>query len=156
MAFGRLERRAGAAPMSEINMTPLIDVMLVLLVIFIIAAPLMASSLKLDLPKTAGSAPSDAPQSIALAIDAEGRFFVGDTATDRAAIVKQVQDAARRNPGTEVQLRADARVPYGRVAELIGLVQEAGLSRIGFVTELEAAAPAPPAAAGAQPATPPK
>ncbi len=154
MAFGRLERRAGAAPMSEINMTPLIDVMLVLLVIFIIAAPLMASSLKLELPKTAGGAPSDAPQSIALAIDAQGQFFVGDTATERAAIVKQVQDAARRNPATEVQLRADARVPYGRVAELIALVQEAGLSRIGFVTEAEAAVPEA-AAAAPTPATPP-
>jgi biopolymer transport protein ExbD/biopolymer transport protein TolR len=135
MAFGRLERRTGAPPMSDINMTPLIDVMLVLLVIFIITAPLMTSSLKLDLPKTEGGRPSDAPQSIALAIDVEGRMFVGDEVLPREQIAQRVRAAAQRNPATEVLLRADSRVPYGRVAELIGLVQDAGLSRIGFVTE---------------------
>jgi len=135
MAFGRLERRTGAAPMSDINMTPLIDVMLVLLVIFIIAAPLMASSLKLDLPRTAGASPSQAPQALLLAIDAEGRFYVGDEAVARDRLGERVRAAAKANPATEVQLRADSRVPYGRVAELLGLVQDAGLSRIGFVTE---------------------
>ena len=139
MAFGRLERRVGPAPMSDINMTPLIDVMLVLLVIFIITAPLMTSSLKLDLPKAAGGTPSEAPQSIALAIDAEGRLFVGDETMPLEQLAARVKETAQRNPATEVLLRADNRVPYGRVAELIGLVQDAGLSRIGFVTE------APPA-----------
>jgi biopolymer transport protein ExbD/biopolymer transport protein TolR len=144
MAFGRLERRTGAAPMSDINMTPLIDVMLVLLVIFIIAAPLMASSLKLDLPKAAGVSPNDAPQALMLAIDADGRLFLGDTALPADRLAERVRAAAKANPATEVQLRADARVPYGRVAELIGLVQDAGLSRIGFVTEPATAAAAPP------------
>ena len=78
MAFGRLERNPGSQPMSEINMTPLIDVMLVLLVIFIITAPLMASSLKLDLPKAEAGAPSSAPAFVALAIDAQGQLFLGD------------------------------------------------------------------------------
>jgi biopolymer transport protein TolR len=77
MAFGRLERNPGSQPMSEINMTPLIDVMLVLLVIFMITAPLMASSLKLDLPKAEAASASDAPAFVALAIDAEGRVFLG-------------------------------------------------------------------------------
>jgi biopolymer transport protein TolR len=145
MAFGRLERRTGATPMSDINMTPLIDVMLVLLVIFIIAAPLMASSLKLDLPKAAGASPNDAPQALLLAIDAEGRLFLGETTLPPERLAERVRAAAQANPATEVQLRADARVPYGRVAELIGLVQDAGLSRIGFVTEpAPAAAAAPP------------
>jgi biopolymer transport protein ExbD len=125
--------------MSEINMTPLIDVMLVLLVIFIITAPLMTSSLKLDLPKSDAAARSDAPAFVALAIDSEGHLFLGDQALPadqaRALIASRVRDAARQDPTTEVQLRADSRVPYGRVAELIGWVQDAGLSRIGFVTE---------------------
>ena len=142
MAFGRLERNPGAQPMSEINMTPLIDVMLVLLVIFIITAPLLANSLKLDLPRAEGAAPSEAPAMLALAIDAEGRFFLGeqalDAATARQTIVDSARLAARRDPATEVQLRADSRVPYGRVAELIGWLQEAGLQRIGFVTEAPA------------------
>ena len=135
MAFGRLERNPGAMPMSEINMTPLIDVMLVLLVIFIITAPLMTSSLKLDLPKTEGARPSDAPAFIALAVDAQGRFFVGDELVDKPQLAQRVRDAAARDAQTEVQLRADQQVPYGRVAELIGLLQDAGLTRSGFVTE---------------------
>ncbi len=138
MAFGRLERTTGPQPMSDINMTPLIDVMLVLLVIFMITAPLMTSALKLDLPKTEGAQPSDAPQSIALAIDAQGQMFVGDERVDEDALRTRVAEAARLNPSTEVQLRADRSVPYGRVAELIGLVQQGGLSRIGFVAEAPA------------------
>ena len=141
MSFGRLERNAGPAPMSDINMTPLIDVMLVLLVIFIITAPLMASSLKLELPKAEAATPSSAPASIALAIDAQSRWFVGDEMLERDAFAQRVKAAAQANPLLEVQLRADRSVPYGQVAELIGLVQQAGLTRIGFVTE----APATPA-----------
>jgi biopolymer transport protein TolR len=139
MAFGRLERSSGPTPMSDINMTPLIDVMLVLLVIFMITAPLMSSSLKLELPSAAGAQPSDAPQFISVALDPQGRLYLGDEALDAAAFAARVADAARRNPRTEVQLRADRSVPYGRVAEVIGVVQQAGLSRIGFVTEPAAA-----------------
>jgi len=135
MAFGRLERTPGAQPMSDINMTPLIDVMLVLLVIFMITAPLMASSLKLDLPRTEGAQPNDAPQFISVALDAQGKLYFGEDVVDAAAFATRVADAARKNPRTEVQLRADQGVPYGRVAEVIGVVQKAGLSRIGFVTE---------------------
>jgi biopolymer transport protein TolR len=135
MAFGRLERSPASKPMSDINMTPLIDVMLVLLVIFIVTAPLLTSSLKLDLPRAEGAQTSDAPATIALAVDVQGRLFVGDQPVDKADLVQRVREAARSNPETEVHLRADSRVPYGRVAELIGAVQEAGLTRIGLVTE---------------------
>ena len=135
MAFGRLERNPASQPMSEINMTPLIDVMLVLLVIFIITAPLIASSLKLDLPRTDAASAAGAPAFIALALDAEGRLFLDEKPADKAQVQERARQAARRNPATEVQLRADKRVPYGRVAELIGWMQAAGLTRIGFVTE---------------------
>ncbi len=138
MAFGRLERNPGSRPMSEINMTPLIDVMLVLLVIFIITAPLMTTSLRLDLPNAEAGRPSDAPVFISLALDEQGRLFYGDEALDKPALAERVRAAAARDPATEVQLRADSRVPYGRVAELISLLQEAGLTRIGFVTEAPA------------------
>ena len=139
MTFGRLQRSASSTPMSDINMTPLIDVMLVLLVIFMITAPLMTSSLKLDLPKTDGGQPNDAPQYISVALDPQGKLFFGEEALDSSAFEARVLDAARKNPKTEVQLRADKGVPYGRVAELIAVVQKAGLSRIGFVTESPAA-----------------
>jgi biopolymer transport protein ExbD/biopolymer transport protein TolR len=135
MAFGRLERAAASQPMSDINMTPLIDVMLVLLVIFMITAPLMTSSLKLDLPKAEGAKPTDAQQFVTVAIDPQGRTFWGDEAVSLDTLRLRVKEAAVRNPATEVQLRADKTVPYGRVAELIGVVQDGGLSRVGFVTE---------------------
>ncbi len=141
MAFGRLERNAGSRPMSDINMTPLIDVMLVLLVIFMITAPLMTTSLKLDLPRTEGARPSDAPLFIAVAINAQGQLYVGDEAVTAEVLLQRAREAARRDALTEVQLRADTSVAYGRVAELIGLVQQAGLSRIGFVTEAPAGPP---------------
>jgi biopolymer transport protein ExbD/biopolymer transport protein TolR len=145
MAFGRLQRSPGAQPMSDINMTPLIDVMLVLLVIFMITAPLMASSLKLDLPKTDAGQPTDTPQFISVALDPQGRLYFGDDVVDVATFNMRVADAARKNPQTEVQLRADQSVAYGRVAELIGLIQKAGLTRVGFVTDPVAPAPAGPA-----------
>jgi biopolymer transport protein TolR len=135
MAFGRLRRSAGPPPMSDINMTPLIDVMLVLLVIFMVTAPLMSASLKLDLPKTDAAQPADAPSFVSVAIDPQGRLYFGEDALDAAAFASRLAEAAKKNPQTEVQLRADRTVPYGLVAELIGVVQKAGLSRIGFVAE---------------------
>jgi biopolymer transport protein ExbD/biopolymer transport protein TolR len=139
MAFGRLERAPASRPMSEINMTPLIDVMLVLLVIFIVTAPLIGRSLKLDLPTSAAGSANDAPRFVAIALDAEGRLFLGADPATPERLAAAVREAARRDPDTEVQLRADQAVPYGRVAELIGLVQQGGLNRIGFVTEAPAA-----------------
>ncbi|HEV7913643.1 MAG TPA: biopolymer transporter ExbD [Albitalea sp.] len=135
MAFGRLERTTGPQPMSDINMTPLIDVMLVLLVIFMITAPLMTSSLKLDLPKTDAAQPSDTPQFVSVAIDPAGKLYFGEETVDAGTLGARIAEAAKKNPQTEVQLRADKSVPYGRVAELIGVVQKAGLNRIGFVAE---------------------
>jgi biopolymer transport protein TolR len=138
MAFGRLERRDLPKPMGEINMTPLIDVMLVLLVIFMIAAPLMSSSLRLELPTTAAATPSDAPSFIAVAIAPDGALYIGDEKLDPSAFQQRVGELGRGNPALEVQLRADKTVPYGQVAELIGWVQAAGLSRIAFVAEVPA------------------
>ncbi len=141
MAFGRLERTPGPQPMSDINMTPLIDVMLVLLVIFMITAPLMTSSLKLDLPRTDAAQPSDTPTFIAVSIDAGGHLFLADQNIDAVALAERIAQLAQANPQTEVQLRADQAVPYGRVAELIGIVQKGGLTRIGFVAAPPPAAP---------------
>jgi biopolymer transport protein ExbD/biopolymer transport protein TolR len=141
MAFGRLERTTGPQPMSDINMTPLIDVMLVLLVIFMITAPLMTSSLKLDLPEDRRR-----PAERHAAVPSRSRSTrpasstIGEEPLDcRERFAARVAAAAKKNPATEVQLRADRSVAYGRVAELIGMVQKAGLSRIGFIAEPGAA-----------------
>ena len=135
MAFGRLERTKGAEPMSDINVTPLVDVMLVLVVIFILTAPLLANSIRLELPRVQGTQPGAAPQSVTVSVDKAGQAFLDGEALAQDALAARLKDVAARRPDTEVQLRADAAVPYGRVAELMGAAQAAGLSRIGFVAE---------------------
>ena len=136
MSFGRLERTPGAKPMSDINMTPLIDVMLVLLVIFIITAPLLASSIKLDLPKTEAAKPGGAAQFVTVVVDSAGQTYLNDQLVSLASLAQKLTQTAQANPETEVQLRADATVPYGRVVEVMGTAQKAGLNRIGFVAEV--------------------
>jgi biopolymer transport protein TolR len=135
MMFGRLERTQGPQPMSEINVTPLVDVMLVLVVIFIITAPLLASSIRLDLPRTDAAQPNDAPKFVTVVLDKAGQAFVNDKPMSPAQLADRLAQAARDNPETEIQLRADQTVPYGRVVEVMGAAQKAGLNRIGFVAE---------------------
>jgi biopolymer transport protein TolR len=129
--------------MSEINMTPLIDVMLVLVVIFILTAPLLVSAVKVDLPKAEGAKALDAPKFVALTVDKTGQVYVDNKVLVAEALVAVLQGVAQKNPEAEVQLRADASVPYGRVVEVMGVAQKAGLSRIGFVTDAPAIATAP-------------
>ena len=134
-SFGRMERTPGSAPMGDINMTPLIDVMLVLLVIFIITAPLMVSAVKVDLPRTSAPAVTEAAAlTLAVAIDKDGTVYVRDQALTGTAL-EQALRAAAQNPDTEVQLRADRAVPYGHVVEFMALANRAGLSRVGFVAQ---------------------
>ena len=135
MSFGRLERTPGAKPMSEINMTPLIDVMLVLLVIFIITAPLLASSIKLDLPKAEGAQLDGAASAVTVVVDPTGQTYLNDQPVNLVDLAQKLAQAAQANPDTEVQLRADATVPYGRIVEVMGTAQKAGLNRIGFVAD---------------------
>ena len=134
MSFGRLERAKAEPPMSDINMTPLIDVMLVLVVIFMITAPLLASTVPLNLP-SAGSAQTQTapPAFVVIAVQSDGQIFWGNQRITRQDLQTRLGRAASQNRDTEVQLRADAAVPYGRVLDVMDLAQQAGLSRIGFV-----------------------
>jgi len=121
--------------MSDINMTPLIDVMLVLVVIFILTAPLLTSSLRLDLPRTDAAKPQGAVGSVLVALDKAGQLYLNDRPTTLQDMRHSLSEMAAKNPQAEVQLRADAAVPYGRVVEVMGAVQNAGLNRIGFVAK---------------------
>ncbi len=125
--------------MSEINMTPLIDVMLVLVVIFIITAPLLASSIKLDLPKTDAAKAGDVPTFVMVVIDKSGQTYLDDKAVQPDELARRLTQIAGQNPDTEIQLRADEAVPYGRVVEAMGAAQKAGLNRIGFIADAVAA-----------------
>jgi biopolymer transport protein TolR len=142
MSFGRLERSKGSEPMSEINVTPMVDVMLVLLVIFILTAPLMAGSIRLDLPKTDAAKALDSLKFATVVVDKTGQIFLNDKPIALDALKISLSQTATEDPDTEVQLRADVAVPYGKVVEVIGAAQKAGLNRIGFVADAPSSAPA--------------
>jgi biopolymer transport protein ExbD len=121
--------------MGDINMTPLIDVMLVLLVIFMVTAPFMVSAVRVALPQADAKIAPPPPAPLVVHIDKTGQVFVQDLPVDATQVRAALTQAASAAPDTEIQLRADASVPYGRVAEFMALAQAAGLGRIGFVTE---------------------
>jgi biopolymer transport protein ExbD len=134
MAFASFDGRRGAQPTAEINMVPLIDVMLVLLVIFIVTAPLLTHAVKLDLPRASSATHEPPPQRIELAIEATGqRFWNGEPMT-RDDVAARLRAEGQRETKPEVQLRADHRVPYGDVAQTLADAASAGLTRISFVS----------------------
>ncbi len=135
MSFGRLERSAEHRPLSDINVTPLVDVMLVLVVIFILTAPLLASSIHLDLPKSDAAQAQANSAPLTLVINPAGQTFLNDRAIDADELSRELARIAAERPETELQLRADQNVPYGRVVQVMGLAQKAGLNRIGFVAD---------------------
>ncbi len=135
MSFGRLERTPAPQPFSDINVTPLVDVMLVLVVILIVTAPLLASAIRLDLPASAAAQPGQAPVAVVVSLDAQGGLFLDDRPVTPAGLAQRFTEAARLNPATEIQLRADRTVPYGRVVEVMDAAQQAGLNRVGFAAE---------------------
>ncbi len=136
MSFGRLERPAPASrPFADINVTPLVDVMLVLVVILIVTAPLLASAIRLDLPASGAAQPAGGARAVSVSLDARGGLFLNDRPVTPAELAQGLAAAARSNPETEVHLRADRSVPHGRVVEVMGAAQQAGLTRIGFVAD---------------------
>ena len=133
MAFGAFERE-DSAPMAEINMIPLIDVMLVLLVIFIVTAPVLTHAVKVDLPKAASQRNQEKPEHITVSLDGVGHIYWNGAPVDEAGLPARLALAAA-NPQVELQLRADRLTPYYRVAEILSAASRAGVSRVGFVTE---------------------
>jgi biopolymer transport protein ExbD len=135
VAFGAFNKGSAQAPMAEINMIPLIDVMLVLLVIFIITAPLLTHAVKVDLPKAASQATQTQPDNVQLAIDAVGIVYWNGEILDRSGWRSRMDAAAAQQPQPEVHIRADGSVAYRRVAQVMADAAKAGLTRIGFITD---------------------
>jgi biopolymer transport protein ExbD len=138
MAFASFDAKSSGAPMSEINMVPLIDVMLVLLVIFIITAPLLTQAVKLELPKASAQANDLRPEKIDFAIDASGALFWNGEAVSRAVAQQRFAAEAARPLQPEVHLRADQAVAYRFVAQALADASKAGLSKVGFISDPEA------------------
>ena len=135
MAFGGFNDNKNQAPMADINVTPMVDVMLVLLVIFIITAPLFTHAIKLDLP-TAQSAPApEKPETISLSINDAGVIYWNDQAIQQQELDTKLAIAAKKNPQPELQLRADKSTRYEVIAQVMATAQFNGLTKMGFVTD---------------------
>jgi biopolymer transport protein ExbD len=138
MAFASFDRQRASAPMAEINMVPLIDVMLVLLVIFIVTAPLLTHTVKLELPRVSSQPNQLQPDKVDFAIDAAGQLYWNGEPLTREQTAARFAGAGQRQPQPQIHLRADQTVPYRVVAQTLADATRAGLTRIGFVSEPEA------------------
>jgi biopolymer transport protein TolR len=130
-------RRGRRSPMSEINVTPMVDVMLVLLIIFMVTAPLLATGVQVDLPESKAAALDQDREPVAISIDAAGNVFVDDSpvpADTLAERLRQVAAASAEPGGPRIFLRADQRLDYGRVMEVMGEINRAGLRRVALVS----------------------
>jgi biopolymer transport protein ExbD len=137
MAFGLQDSASDndSEVMSEINMTPLVDVMLVLLIIFIITVPVMKHAVQLDLPKASSQVQNVKPETISLSIDAQGGYYWNQTRLADGALATMLAAASPKTPQPEMHIRADRAVRYEYVAQAMAAAQQAGLKKIGFVTE---------------------
>lgn len=133
MAFGGFDQ-GPSQPMSEINVTPLVDVMLVLLVIFIVTAPLFTHSVNVNLPQAAAKPAPQKPDTIALALDGNGRVFWNSEPIERSQLKSRLAQAGMKQPQPEIQLHADRNTRYQELAEVMASVQSAGLQKVGFIT----------------------
>ena len=133
MAFGTQDDSDDV--MNEINMTPMVDIMLVLLIIFIITIPVMKHSVNIDLPRATNEAQNIKPETLRLSVDAQGTYFLNEAQIADADLVPRLKAAALQNPQPELHIRGDKAVRYERVAEVMAAAQSAGLRKIGFITE---------------------
>ncbi|MDB5770845.1 MAG: biopolymer transport protein ExbD [Burkholderiales bacterium] len=135
MAFGGFNDNKNQAPMADINVTPMVDVMLVLLVIFIITAPLFTHAIKLDLPTAQSTAAPEKPETISLSINAEGAIFWNNDRIEQKDLGAKMGVAAQQKPQPDLQLRADKSTRYEVIAQVMSAAQTNGLTKIGFVTD---------------------
>lgn len=135
MAFGGFNSEGSTPPMSEINTTPLVDVMLVLLVIFILTAPLLTHAVKVDLPQANSDVQPQKPETVALSLDAQGQLHWNEDAIDESELASRLTTAAAQTPQPELHLRADRDTRYQKVAEVMAAARTAGIVKFGFVTD---------------------
>ncbi len=124
-------------PMGEINVTPLVDVMLVLLIIFMVTAPLLTQGIDVDLPKSDAADLSQNIEPLLLSIRADGTLYLQQRRTPRDQLVAKIRAIRRNKPDLPIYIRGDGRVPYARVAQVMGLLAQAGIDKVGLVTEPE-------------------
>ena len=121
--------------MNEINMTPLVDVMLVLLIVFMVTIPVIRHAVKIDLPHASSQKEDTKPAQVTVAVDADGNVLWNDKKVDETELSAKIAEAAQANPQPELHLDADRKVPYEKVAQVMSAAQAGGLTKIGFVTQ---------------------
>lgn len=134
MSFGSMQAGDDTAPLAEINMVPLIDVMLVLLVIFLVTAPLLTNAVKVDLPRASSTPTITKPETVQLSIDAASLVYWNGQRVDATGLNQQLQTAAALQPQPELHIRAERTTPYEKVAQIMSDAASAGVARIGFIT----------------------
>ena len=138
MAFGSFDQQGSNQPMSEINVTPFVDVMLVLLIIFMVAAPLLTVGVPVELPKTAASAlPTEQEEPLTITMASDGRLLIQTTEVAEAELIPRLQAIAAERTSDKVFLRADGAIPYARVAQVMGALNAGGFRNIGLVTDAD-------------------
>jgi biopolymer transport protein TolR len=137
MAHRASRRRARPRAMSEINVTPFVDVMLVLLIVFMVTAPLLTVGVAVDLPQTRARALGQDQEPLSVTIDRNGQVFLQNTAVSQEELVSKLIAIARNGYDQRIYVRADKTVPYGTVAKVMGLLSSAGFTRIGLVNDTE-------------------
>ena len=135
MTMGSFNAQAHQMPTAEINMTPLVDVMLVLLIIFIITAPLMTHQVPVDLPRASSTPTPEKPMTLQVSITGDNQIFIGSEPVDRGTLETQFRTAVTKDANIELHLKADRLTRYETVAETMSAARRAGISKIGFVTQ---------------------
>ncbi len=131
---GKRGRRGRARPVSEINVTPMVDVMLVLLVIFMITAPLLTTGVPVDLPQTQANAIKDPEEPMTVSVNAEGKVYLQDAEVELAVLVPRLRAIAGTNPDLRIFVRGDKSVDYGRVMEVMGTINAGGFNKVALIT----------------------
>ena len=143
-------RSARARPMSDINVTPLVDVMLVLLIIFMVTAPLLTVGVPVDLPKTEAKPITGQDEPLVISINNAGKVFLQETEIELGDLVPRLQAITNNKPDTRIFVRGDKAVAYGRIVEVMGTVSSAGFSHVALIAELPRSGPPPAPARGGQ------
>jgi biopolymer transport protein TolR len=146
-------RRGRYRPLSEINVTPLVDVMLVLLIVFMVTAPLMTSGVSVDLPKTSAQPINNDAEPLTVSIKADGSIYLQDQQVELTDLVGKLQAIAQNNPERRIFVRGDKDLAYGRIMEVMGTITQGGFTKVALLAE-QTAAP-PPASGNEKRATPP-
>ncbi len=151
MAFsmndGGRGRRGRYRPLAEINVTPMVDVMLVLLIIFMVTAPLMTSGVSVDLPKTSAQPLNSDSEPLTVSIKADGSIFLQEQPLDLGDLVGKLQAISQNNPERRIFVRGDKDLAYGRIMEVMGTITQGGFTKVALLAEQPAGGPQPPAAA---------